>query len=271
MFGQRARQMDQFKIAAAQVASVRGDLKGNIHTHAAAIVAAAEHGISVLVFPELSLIGYEPDLAAEMALEVSDARMTDIADLAEEHQMHVVVGAPLSNGQDKPALGAILFRPDGLPLTYAKMHLGGSELTYFAAGTTPLAFSTRGQKVGLSICADSSCPSHPTACESLGATIYAAGMFLNAQWYAMDAPRLAGHASQFGMLVVMANHADSSVARSTTALANWLKSAFLGGFGFLVVMLVESQSNRNESSPDWDRIESEVESCFSVSAQIPTR
>src|SRR5262245_61716685 len=174
--------MGEFRIAAAQVASVRGDLARNIRNHAATIVAAAEHGISVLVFPELSLIGYEPDLAAEMALRVSDPRLAPIADSAQQHRMHVVVGAPLSYSADKPALGAILFGPDEPPRTYAKMHLGGSEPTYFAPGSEPLAFSTHGQKVGLSICADSSSPTHPEAYASLGATVYAAGVFLNAEW-----------------------------------------------------------------------------------------
>ena len=48
--------MGDFRIAAAQVASVPGDLVRNIRKHAATIVAAAKHGISVLVFPELSLV-----------------------------------------------------------------------------------------------------------------------------------------------------------------------------------------------------------------------
>ncbi len=60
--------MCEFKIAAAQVASVGGDITGNIRTHAAAIGSAAERGVSVLVFPELSLVGYEPDLADELAI-----------------------------------------------------------------------------------------------------------------------------------------------------------------------------------------------------------
>jgi predicted amidohydrolase len=34
-------------------------------------------------------------------------------------------------------------------------------------------------------------------------------MFLNAEWYTTDVPRLAGYASRFRMLVVMANHAAS--------------------------------------------------------------
>ena len=36
--------MSEFKIAAAQIASVRGDLGGNIRLHAAAITAAAAPG-----------------------------------------------------------------------------------------------------------------------------------------------------------------------------------------------------------------------------------
>lgn len=199
----------EFKIAAAQVASVRGDLAGNIQTHAGAIRSAAGQGISVLVFPELSLIGYEPDLAAELAITATDECLTPLAALAHQHRMAVVVGASLWNGGGKPSLGAILFAADGSRRIYAKMHLGGSESAYFAPGEAQLAFTTNGKTIGLAICADSSKPSHPQAYADGGCTVYAAGVFLNAEWYVADSPRLAGYASRFRMLVVMANHAAS--------------------------------------------------------------
>jgi predicted amidohydrolase len=201
--------MSEFKIAAAQVASVRGDLAGNIRTHAAAIRSAAERGVAVLVFPELSLIGYEPDLAAELAITATDERLAPLAALAQQHQMAVVVGASLRNAGTKPGLGAILLAADGLTRTYSKMHLGGSEPTYFLPGDAPLSFATGGQTIGFAICADSSRPSHPQAYADGGCTVYAAGVFLNAEWYATDSPRLAAYASRFRMLVVMANHAAS--------------------------------------------------------------
>jgi predicted amidohydrolase len=211
--------MREFKVAAAQVASIRGELARNVETHAAAVTAAAARGVSVLVFPELSLIGYEPELAATHALPASDARLAPLGELARQHRMHVVAGAPLAVGGPKPALGAVLFGPDGSRRTYAKMHLGGSEPNYFVPGSAPLAFESHGQTVGLSICADSSAPTHPQAYAALGATVYAAGVFLNAEWYATDAPRLAAYAPGHRMLVVMANHAasvgtHSSVGRS---------------------------------------------------------
>jgi predicted amidohydrolase len=201
--------MKAFKIAAAQVASIGGELARNLRTHAAVISAAAEHEVSVLVFPELSLVGYEPALAASHAITASDPRLTQLGELAHLHGMHVLVGAPLVTDGAKPALGAILFGPDGSRRTYAKMHLGGSEPDYFAAGSGPLVFGSNGQTVGLSICADSAAPSHPRTCASLGASVYAAGMFLNAEWYATDAPRLAAYAPRHRLLVLMANHAAS--------------------------------------------------------------
>ncbi len=201
--------MSHFKIAAAQVASVRGDIEGNVRTHAAAIAAAAQRRVAVLVFPELSLIGYEPDLAAELALTATDERLAPLAALARRHQMEVIVGASLHGAGSKPGLGAILFGADGSTRTYTKMHLGSTEPTYFAPGSVPLSFATNGEKIGMAICADASKPSHPQAYAEAGCTVYAAGVFLNAEWYATDAPRLAGYASRFRMLVVMANHAAS--------------------------------------------------------------
>ncbi len=208
-----------FRIAAAQVASVRGDIVGNIAAHAAAIEVAAALGVSVLIFPELSLTGYEPDLATELATAATDGRLVSLKTLARQHRMDVVVGAPLQNGTAKPNIGAILFAADGTTRTYSKMHLGTKERSDFTPGVEPLAFTVRGHAIGIAICADTSQPSHPRTYADAGSTIYAAGVFLNAEWYATDSPRLAGYAADCRMLVVMANHADSvgtyhSVGRS---------------------------------------------------------
>jgi predicted amidohydrolase len=215
--------MAEFKIAAAQVPSIRGDIATNLEMHAAAIAAAAKHGVRVLVFPELSLTGYEPDLAAELAITGMDARLAPLAALARRYQIEVVLGAPLRDGATKPYLGAILFSATGVTTTYSKMHLGPSERTYFTPGSVPLAFNSNGQKIGMAICADSSQPSHPQAYADAGCTIYAAGVFLNAEWYATDVPRLAHYAARHHMLVVMANHAQSvgtyiSVGKSAVLL-----------------------------------------------------
>lgn len=65
--------MFSFTLAAAQVPSVRGDVAANVATHVRTIQAAATHEVAVLIFPELSLTGYEPELAAALALAPCDA------------------------------------------------------------------------------------------------------------------------------------------------------------------------------------------------------
>jgi len=165
--------------------------------------------VSVLVFPELSLTGYEPDLAAELAMTELDDRLGLLRDVAQEHQMTLIVGAPLRSRHNKPALGAILISGDGAVSTYEKMHLGTSEMSYFTPGDRPLAFTTSGQTIGIAICADSGQPTHPQAYAEGGATVYAAGVLLNEQWYATDAPRFAVYAARHGLLTIMANHGAS--------------------------------------------------------------
>jgi predicted amidohydrolase len=102
-----------------------------------------------------------------------------------------------------------LITASGATRTYGKMHLGASEQAYFVAGQAPLAVAVRGHTVGIAICADSSQPAHAQAYADLGADIYASGVFLTAEWYTSDVPRLANFATRHRMLVVIANHAAS--------------------------------------------------------------
>ena len=178
--------MPDFSIAAAQVGLIRGDIDANIAIHAAAIEVAAAHQVSVLVFPELSLTGYEPALAADLAIVEDDASLGRLRALAQQHRMEVVVGAPLKSGHGKPSLGAIVMTPDGATTTYHKMHLGSTERPYFVTGHVPLALTVAAETVGLGICADSSHVSHPQAYADRGAGVYAVGVFMNAEWYATD-------------------------------------------------------------------------------------
>lgn len=242
--------MSQFRIAVAQIPSVRGDLSGNIAKHLEAISTAAVHKISVLVFPELSLIGYEPDLASEFQLHASDTRLAPIARMASRHHMQAVVGAPIASAQRKPYLGALVFGADATVRTYAKMHLGGTEQDFFLAGDTELTIESHGEIIGLSICADSSRPSHPAAYAARGATVYASSVFLNESWYATDSPRLAKYASEFGMLVLMANH-----SASVGTLASVGKSAAWAPDGSLLATAKDTDSSlvvATRSNGSWE-------------------
>jgi predicted amidohydrolase len=198
-----------FSIAAAQIASARGDVAANVASHVRAVAAAAAAGVAALVFPELSLTGYEPSLAQQLATTPDDARLTSLRAAARASGMTIVAGAPVANG-DLPAIGAFVFTPGGTAKTYLKMHLGSSEGAFFSSGSAPLLHEAGGQWMGVAVCADSTRPTHPQTYRELGASIYAAGVFFTEEWYLEDAPRFAAYAAEFTMLTVMANHGAST-------------------------------------------------------------
>ena len=69
-------------LAAAQTIPKRGDVEANLEGHSRLIHAAAEGQARVLVFPELSLTGYELDLADDLAFSENDPRLTPLVELA---------------------------------------------------------------------------------------------------------------------------------------------------------------------------------------------
>lgn len=202
--------MTHFAIAAAQVASYREEIELNLEIHTTAALAAAAQGVTVLVFPELSLTGYEPDLAEALAIESTDERLWPLGAIAILHQMTIIVGAPLRSPETRPLLGSIIFHPDGRRTTYAKMHLGKAEAAFFVPGTQPAVLNIAGLQIGLAICADSSRECHPEWYHAQGCAIYAASVFLNDVWFSGDTPRLERYARKHQMLVVMANHGKSA-------------------------------------------------------------
>ena len=54
-------------ISAAQTCPVKGDVNANLDEHLRLIDLAASEGAQVVVFPELSLTGYEIELASGLA------------------------------------------------------------------------------------------------------------------------------------------------------------------------------------------------------------
>lgn len=111
-------------IAAAQSSSIAGDLAGNIARHQRFMQIAAEHGVQLLVFPELSLTGYERGLAAQLALAPEAAVLQPLRDFAQEVGVTTVVGMPIRLSDAAPVLiGALVLGADGSLGVYSKQHL----------------------------------------------------------------------------------------------------------------------------------------------------
>ncbi|MCX6649016.1 MAG: carbon-nitrogen hydrolase family protein [Candidatus Bathyarchaeota archaeon] len=200
-------------LAVAQSASARGDVEGNVARHTRFAEAAAEHGARLIVFPELSLTGYEPDIAAANVLTPDDPRLRPFRDIAEKHSITIVAGAPYRSLEGLH-IAAFALQPRGAHI-YTKHHLHHGEEAYFSAGTMGLEIGLDGERVSFAICADTTHPSHAEAAARAGATVYAAGVFITPTGIEADSAQLRGYAKDHRMVVLMANFAAPSSGFAT--------------------------------------------------------
>ena len=197
--------MSDFKVAVAQIPSLKGDVSVNIIRHLLAIEKAAELGIKYIVFPELSLTGYEPELALELSFKIDDPRLQPLIDTAITHKIHVVVGVPLIE-LDVVYIASVTISDLGIVTYYRKMHLHEGENAYFTAGIKHHFLNIDGFQIANAICADTNHVIHPQGCYELGADIYMAGVLIGESGYQSDTSLLKAYSKNFGLLVAVANH-----------------------------------------------------------------
>ncbi|WP_095093294.1 carbon-nitrogen hydrolase family protein [Pseudomonas sp. Irchel 3A5] len=194
-------------LAAAQCAVHAGDINANVKLHSEFMQHAHEHGVHLLVFPELSLTGYEPTLAEALTQDVDSPVLLPLRQLAQETSMTTVVGLPLSMpGHEKPLIAAFILHGDGSVGVYTKQHLHPGEEQYFSAGNGGDLINIAGVPTALSVCADFSHPEHPSAAARQGARVYASSVLIGETGYPKDSALLQGYSQLHGMAVLMANH-----------------------------------------------------------------
>jgi predicted amidohydrolase len=208
---QAASKTIAFTIAAAQSTSVPLDVVANVQTHLRFVEAAAQHGVQWLVFPELSLTGYELAAMPGLVLHPQHALLAPLREASRRTGMAITVGAPVASDSALPSIGAITLRPDGNHAVYAKRHLHGTETQFATPGSAPVHLQEwNGHKIASAICADTNHPSHAAQAANAGARTYAAGILTSAKGYSAEAPQWAGYARQHAMTVVIANHGGPS-------------------------------------------------------------
>lgn len=201
--------MSGLVVAAAQSKSVRGDIEANVQGHLRILEKAAENEVDLIIFPELSLTGYEPDLAETHHLLPSDPRLNPFQDFADNNSMHILVGAPYKEDR-KTHIAAFLYPPYNPPKVYTKHFLHSGEEKHFSPGKNELTFPLKGEKIFTAICADIAHSEHAARAAYVGSTVFAAGVLITPGGYDADAELLEGYAVKHGMTVVMANFASAS-------------------------------------------------------------
>jgi predicted amidohydrolase len=147
------------------------DVAENLARHISYIDEAAGHGADLVVFPELSLHGYPPDVrslelqpvlerAYSLAEPVPDGdSVRAIADKAIERAIHVIYGLHEA-GERRGVIynTAVLTGPAGHIGSYRKVHVGVGERLIWRVGHEWPVFDCDAGRIGILICWDKDFP-----------------------------------------------------------------------------------------------------------------
>ena len=156
-------------VAVAQLV-VAATVEANVAHHAAVVRAADAR---VVVFPELSLTGYE--LAAD-PVEVDDARFWPLVSACAEAGAMALVGAPVM-ADGARCIATLRVDAHGVSVVYRKLRPGREELAAcFEPGPASAVVEVDGWRLGLGICKDVKTPEQVAATLALGVDAYLAGV-----------------------------------------------------------------------------------------------
>lgn len=158
--------MRSLVVAVAQPPVIPLDVARNAITHAAAVRAAAAR---VVVFPELSLTGYE--LAAAPLVAEDDPRLAPLVAACAATDTVALVGAPVAG----PYIATLAIDAGGVRVAYRKQHTHHTENVRFRPGPGPEVLEVDGWRLGLAICRDTGIAEHAADTAALGIDAYVAG------------------------------------------------------------------------------------------------
>jgi predicted amidohydrolase len=191
------------QVGIVQTRPVLGDIERNITMHKKSMNRVAAYGTATLIFPELSLTGYEPTLAKDLAMEIDDIRLDAFQGLSDRHRLTMGVGVPLKTSFGI-AISLLILQPGQPRKVYTKRYLHPDEEAFFVSGQgTPCALGDG--TLALAICHEIFVSAHVEAASENGAQLYLASVAKTAGGVAKAEKRLSTLAKEYGMVVLVAN------------------------------------------------------------------
>ncbi len=191
------------KICAVQYKPVKGNIDKNIERHLSSLEIAVRHGADTIIFPELSLTGYEPALAKSLATTVNDKRLDVFQSFCDQHGVTVGVGMP-TTAHTGIHITMIVFRPGIARETYCKQYLHADEEPFFVSGRGSIGFLA-GKQIALSICYELSVPAHAAHAHKQGASIYLSSVAKTPSGMDKAITTLSQTATSYNMAILLSN------------------------------------------------------------------
>src|SRR5690554_4445747 len=110
------------KISVAQIRPTKGDIAENLLVHKKMIGLAILHQADSLFFPELSLTGYEPELAKELAKDQDDKIFDEFQEISDGNSLTIGVGVPTITDSGI-RISMLIFQPNLSRQNYSKQEL----------------------------------------------------------------------------------------------------------------------------------------------------
>lgn len=159
----------ELSVAVAQPRIATGAVAANVDAHAALI---EQSHARLVVFPELSLTGYQLDVSP---VDIASAVMEPLTSICAATGSAALVGAPVES-DGRRFIATVLVDSTGPSVVYRKTYLGGDEQARFWPGPGPTAISLDGWRIGLGICRDTGIDEHISGTAQLGVDLYACGV-----------------------------------------------------------------------------------------------
>jgi predicted amidohydrolase len=210
------------KICVAQTRPVTGDIQQNISRHLLLTDLAASSAADAIIFPELSLTGYEPTMAEALAIDPDDSRLDDLFKVSEARQITIGAGIPTRH-TGGISISMVIFQPGKARQLYSKRYLHADEEPFFVSGPDATGLIGEKNDLALAICYEISVPEHAEQAFNNGAKIYVASVAKFANGIDKALPRLSSIAKDYSMTVLMANSigpADGGICAGKTSIWN---------------------------------------------------
>jgi predicted amidohydrolase len=192
------------KLCVVQTRPRKGDIQTNIANHKKLIELALSNRANLVIFPELSITGYEPELAKDLAVHPDDHRFDDFQTIADARTVTIGVGAPTRN-RDGICISMLIFQPQQRRQTYSKRYIHSDEEPFFVRGQDSAGFIGSQGNIALAICYELSVPEHSENAFKHRAEIYVASVAKSAAGVDNAVQTLCGIARKYSMTVLMSN------------------------------------------------------------------
>lgn len=192
------------KIAVAQTRPMKGNILANIEKHKKLINLAVAHKADTLFFPELSITGYEPELAKDLATNQDDKMLDDFQEISDTNKITIALGMPTKTNKGIQ-ISMLIFQPSAQRQTYSKQLLHADEFPYFVSGEKQIILTVGDTKIAPAICYESLQIDHSANVKKLGAEIYVASVAKSQKGIDKAMVHYPSIAKRFSMPVLMSN------------------------------------------------------------------